>query len=46
MPIMKYALLLVKPVKQVCAREDWFVEDLDVKQFKSWDIKEICSDGS
>jgi len=38
--------LLVKPITQVCTQRDWFVDNLDIRLFTNWDIKEICSDGS
>jgi len=38
--------LLVRPVSQDFTENDWFIEGLDIRQVDSWDIKEICSDGS
>lgn len=37
--------LLVRPVKQDCVDDDWFVGGLDIRRNETWDIKEICSDG-
>jgi hypothetical protein len=37
--------LLVRPVRQDCTEDDWFIGGLDIRQGRSWKIKGICADG-
>lgn len=36
--------LLVRPIRKNFNENDWFIHDLDIRNVKNWDIKEICSD--
>jgi hypothetical protein len=38
--------ILVRPVKEHPAEEDWFVRGLDIRSIASWELKEICSDSA
>jgi hypothetical protein len=36
--------LLVRPVRKECREEDWFVQGIDLRTIKSWQLNEFCSD--
>ena len=36
--------LLIRPAKKGFVENDWFVENLDIRNVESWEIKPICSD--
>ena len=36
--------LLIRPVRKRFVDNDWFIEDLDIRDIESWQIKSICSD--
>jgi len=38
--------LFVRPVKKNYNDNDWYIDGLDIREIKNWEIKEICSDGA
>ncbi len=38
--------LLIRPVKKGFVENDWFVENLDIRNVENWKIKPICSDAT
>jgi len=36
--------VFVKPAKKTCKEEDWFIEGIDIRDIKNWEINRICSD--
>jgi hypothetical protein len=38
--------LLVRPIKEEILDDDWFIGKVDLKDFKNWKIKPICSDAT
>jgi len=44
--ILGEAPILVRPVKQPCLEEDWFISGLDTRLATNWRIKPICSDSA
>lgn len=38
--------IMVRPVKESPAEEDWFVAGLDIRSIGSWELSQICSDSA
>jgi GNAT superfamily N-acetyltransferase len=36
--------LLIRPIADACAEDDWFIDGLDVRRIENWRLKPICSD--
>lgn len=38
--------VFVRPVKKIYKEEDWFIEGIDIRDIKNWEINRICSDNT
>ncbi len=38
--------VFVRPTKKLYKEEDWFIESIDIRDIKNWEIKRICSDNT